>query len=65
MSKKRLGVLLQAMELPTYKYSRFNINPLEKDKTKNEFIFGYDYQRSSFVTVKYMNKESSILLSRL
>jgi lipoteichoic acid synthase len=62
-SHASLGVLLQAMELPTYKYSRFNINPLEKDKTKNEFIFGYDYQRSSFVTVKYMNKESSILLS--
>src|SRR5574344_1881848 len=62
-SHASLGVLLQAMELPTYKYSRFNINPLEKDNTKNEFIFGYDYQRSSFVTVKYMKKESSILLS--
>lgn len=56
-----LGVLLQYMELPEYKLNRFNFDPVNKKST--EFIFGYDYQKPSIVSLKYGERETNILLS--
>ena len=55
------GVLLQYMELPEYKLNRFNFDPVNKKST--EFIFGYDYQKPSIVSLKYGERETNILLS--
>lgn len=56
-----LGVRLQYMELPEYKFNRFNFNPT--DANSKEYIFGYDYQKISMASLKYGDRETNILLS--
>ena len=60
-SHASLGVRLQYMELPEYKFNRFNFNPT--DANSKEYIFGYDYQKISMASLKYGDRETNILLS--
>ncbi|MGN1394669.1 MAG: LTA synthase family protein [Succinivibrionaceae bacterium] len=61
-SHASLGVMLQYLELPQYKYNQFNVNPLV-DEDKSEIIFGYDYDKVSFLSVKHGEKKGDILLN--
>lgn len=61
-SHASLGVLLQYMQLPKFKYNRFNFNPSDPNNTQ-EYIFGYDYKKISSVSIIKGTKEAKILLS--
>ncbi len=65
-SHASLGVLLQYFELPTYKYNKFNTNPLDlenKDISKDELVVGYDYQKLNVISYKYKGTEGDIIIS--
>lgn len=59
-SHASLGVLLQYLELPEYKMNKFNVNPLQDDDS--ELIFGYDYDRISYITIKKDERRATIVL---
>ncbi len=64
-SHASLGVLLQYLKLPTYKYNKFNTNPLDlenKDISKYELVVGYDYQKLNEISYKYKGTEGDIII---
>ncbi len=60
-SHASLGVLLQYLELPTYKFNQFNTNPLI-DNPKPEIIFGYDFGAMTYLEVKKDDRSNTIVL---
>ncbi|WP_406037613.1 LTA synthase family protein [Succinimonas sp.] len=60
-SHASLGVLLQYLELPTYKFNQFNTNPLV-DNAKPEIIFGYDFGAMTYLEVKKDDRSNTIIL---
>lgn len=61
-SHASLGILLQYLELPSYRYNQFNTNPLLSD-ANSEIIFGYDISAVSYLYVKDKNKNDTIILN--
>ena len=60
-SHASLGVLLQYLELPTYKFNQFNTNPLIENP-KPEIIFGYDFGAMTYLEVKKDDRSNTIIL---
>lgn len=60
-SHASLGILLQYLELPTYKKNKFNINPLTEDSS--EIIFGYDFEKMTFIFVKNGDRQATVILN--
>ena len=60
-SHASLGVLLQYLELPTYKFNQFNTNPLI-DNAESEIIFGYDFGAMTYLEVKKDDRSNTIIL---
>ena len=60
-SHASLGVLLQYLELPTYKFNQFNTNPLIENP-KPEIIFGYDFGAMTYLEVKKDDRSNTIVL---
>ena len=61
-SHASLGVMLQYLQLPRFKYNKFNFIPTNPNDHQ-EYIFGYDYKKSASVSILKGDKEAKILLS--
>lgn len=63
ISHASLGVILQYLNLPEYKYSKFNVNPFNNKDNKSEILFGYDYEQINKIHVKHKNRLSTVIMN--
>ena len=63
ISHASLGVILQYLNLPEYKYSKFNVNPFNNKDNKSEILFSYDYSQMNKLYIKHKNRLSTIIMN--
>ena len=63
ISHASLGVILQYLNLPEYKYSKFNVNPFNNKDNNSEILFAYDYSQMNKLQVKYKSRLSTIIMN--
>lgn len=63
ISHASLGVILQYLNLPEYKYSKFNVNPFNNKDNNSEILFAYDYGQMNKLQVKHKNRLSTIIMN--
>ena len=63
ISHASLGVILQYLNLPEYKYSKFNVNPFNNKENNSEILFAYDYSQMNKLQVKHKSRLSTIIMN--